>query len=74
MKTTERAGAPAVGNALGLFVGLWAIDKYEFLPADQQEYIVIAFGTLFIHILFEIRQIFAWLVSRFEARNDASAD
>lgn len=74
MKTTERAGAPAVGNALGLFVGLWAIDKYDFLPHEQQEYIVVAFGTIFIHILFEARLLFSWLASRFEAPKHESGD
>ncbi len=71
MKRTERTGAPAVGNAIGLFVGLWAIDKYDFLPKDQQEYIVVAFGTVFIHLLFEARQIISWVADLIAKRTKA---
>ncbi len=61
MKKVETRGAPSLGNGLGLLVGLWAIDKYDFLPVDQQVYIVAALGTLFIHLLFVARRFFLWV-------------
>ena len=60
MKTAERTAAPAVGNALGLILALWAIDHYEWLPVEQREYIVLACGTLCIHFLQEFRTVVAY--------------
>ncbi len=74
MKKTERVAAPAVGNAIGLFVGLWAIDKYEWLPSDQQETIVIALGTIFIHLLIQVRSITAWIASKMSKEADSAND
>ena len=69
MKNTERAGAPLVGNALGLIIALWAIDKYDWLPGEQQEYIVIAMGTLCIHGLMELRAILSFIGGLFRGRS-----
>lgn len=68
MKNTERAGAPLVGNALGLIIALWAIDKYDWLPVEQQEYIVVAMGTLCIHGLMELRSILKFIGDLFRER------
>lgn len=68
MKTPERVGSPAVGNAVGLLIGLWAIDKFDWLPVEQSEFIVAACGTLCIHALIEGRSIISWIASRYEKK------
>ena len=64
MKTVERTGAPALGNAIGLFLALWAINHFDWLPTEEKEYIVAAAGTVCIHILMEFRNVLGWLAGR----------
>ena len=71
MKTAERTAAPTLGNALGLFIGLWAINQFEWLPATEKEYIIIAMGTICIHLLQEFRTVFAWLKAKYAKPTDA---
>lgn len=66
MKTTERAGAPALGNAVGYFVALWMISEVQWLNPEHSEIAVAMMGTIFIHIFFEVRQLGGWLASRFK--------
>ena len=64
MNTTERVGAPAVGNALGYFVALWFINKVTWLDAGDEALAVAAAGTICIHVLAEARNILAWIIER----------
>lgn len=66
MKTTERIGAPALGNAVGLIIALYAIDKFPWLPVDQREFIVAAAGTICIHALIEARGLLVWIGGLFK--------
>lgn len=65
MKQVERHAPPAVGNAIGLLIALWAIDHFAWLPADQGEFIVAAFGTLCIHALMQGKAIVKWIAARY---------
>lgn len=65
MKTAERTGAPALGNALGYFAAFYVIDKYDWLSSVNIEIAVAMMGTIFIHLLIEVRGLFAWAKNRF---------
>ena len=68
MKTPERTGAPALGNAIGLFLALWAIDQYDWIDTSQREFVVAACGTICIHILMEARNLFSWVSSKLDEK------
>ena len=65
MKTVERTGAPALGNALGYFAAFYAIDKYDWLSTVTPEIATAMMGTIFIHILIELRSVWGWVKGRF---------
>lgn len=65
MKNTERAAAPALGNALGYFAAFYVIDKYDWLTGVNTEIAVAMMGTIFIHILMELRGLTGWIAERF---------
>lgn len=63
MNTPERSGAPALGNALGYFAALYIMTRVDWV-ADQDPSIVTAMvGTIFIHILMELRQVSRFIAS-----------
>lgn len=66
MKTTERAGAPALGNAVGYFVALWLISEVQWLQPEHSEIAVAMMGTIFIHVFFEIRQVGRFIADKFK--------
>jgi hypothetical protein len=65
MKTAERTGAPALGNALGYFAAFYIIDKYDWLSSVNTEIAVAMMGTIFIHVLMEFRDVVHWVANRF---------
>ena len=66
MKTPERAGAPAIGNAVGFFFILWLIPKVTWLDASDEGMAVAMAGTLFIHFFAEVRDGARWCAKRFK--------
>jgi len=68
VKATERTIAPPLGNAIGLILSLWAVDHYDWLPAEQLEYIVIAVGTICIYCLNEVREVARWITKLIKSR------
>lgn len=48
---TERLSLPPLGNALGYFLGLWAISRLEWLDAANSTEIVAMMGVLCIYAL-----------------------
>ena len=68
MHNMERAGAPALGNAIGYFLALYLINKQDWLGPEHTDIAVAMMGTICIHILFELRLVTAYLWGRFNAR------
>ncbi len=66
MKTPERTGAPAIGNAVGFFFILWLIPKVTWLDPSDESMAVAFAGTLFIHFFTEVRTCVGWLAVRFK--------
>jgi len=60
MKTPERAGAPAIGNAVGFFFILWLTPKVTWLDGTDESMAVAFAGTLFIHFFAEMRAGVRW--------------
>lgn len=65
MKTVERTGAPALGNALGWFAAYYVIDKYDWLTGVDASIATAMMGTVFVHVLMEAREGVSWIASRF---------
>jgi len=65
VKTQERAGAPALGNALGYFAALYLISRVDWLGPEHSEIAVAMMGTIFIHAIMEARAIVGWCSARF---------
>jgi len=64
LKPQERAGAPALGNALGYFAALYMISKVDWLGPEHSEIAVAMMGTIFIHAIMEGRAIVRWFAAR----------
>lgn len=60
-QTPERAGGPALGNALGYFAALYLVDTQDWLGPENSEIAVAMMGTIFIHILIEWRNFLRWV-------------
>lgn len=61
MKVVERTGAPALGNAIGYFLVLWAVVNVPWITAENQVEAVTFAGTICIYVLNEARAIFNWI-------------
>jgi hypothetical protein len=49
MKTTERTASPALGNAIGYFVVLWAVTNVDWITVDNQVEAVAFAGAIFTY-------------------------
>lgn len=56
MKTTERTASPALGNAVGYFVVLWAVTNVDWITPENQVEAVAFSGAIFTYFFNEIRQ------------------
>jgi hypothetical protein len=68
MKTTERTASPALGNAVGYFVVLWAVSNVDWITVDNQVEAVAFAGAIFTYFFNEIRQLFLWGLTISRAR------
>lgn len=66
MKTTERTASPALGNAVGYFVVLWAVVNVEWINAEHQAEAVAMAGALFTYFFNEVRAVAGWIADRFK--------
>ena len=65
MKAPERSGAPALGNALGYFAALYAMTRIEWLDGQDPSIVTAMVGTIFIHVLMELRGAIRWIAHLF---------
>lgn len=65
MKTAERTGAPALGNAIGYFAAYYAIGQFDWLMGVDASIATAMMGTIFIHLLIELRGVFSLIKARF---------
>lgn len=68
MNKVERAGAPAVGNAIGYFFVLWLTPKVLWLEPSDESMAVAFAGTIFIHLFSEVRNVARWSTEQYRSR------
>lgn len=65
MNVLERSGAPALGNALGFFAALYLMSRVQWIDGQDPSVVTAMMGTIFIHVLLEIRKVVLWIVHLF---------
>ena len=73
MKTAERTTAPALGNAIGYFAAYYAISQFDWLMGVDESIATAMMGTIFIHLLIELRGLFSWVKGKVDDRRQSDA-